>query len=70
MLGLVCKRLSTASARADAQALAVIQAALDAGVTLLDTADAYCHDQRDVGHNERLIAEAASVPRALHVIPY
>ena len=41
-------------------ALAVIQAALDAGVTLLDTADAYCWTDDDRGHNERLIARALS----------
>ena len=35
-----------------------IHAALDAGVTLIDTADVYCHDNRDIGHNERLIAQA------------
>jgi aryl-alcohol dehydrogenase-like predicted oxidoreductase/predicted kinase len=51
-------RLSTATDRDDARSLAVIHAALDAGVTLLDTADAYCHDDRETGHNERLIAEA------------
>src|SRR5262249_3727114 len=32
----------------------------DAGVTLLDTADAYCRDDDDRGHNERLIARALS----------
>lgn len=36
----------------------VIQAALDAGVTLIDTADVYCLDDADLGHNERLIAAA------------
>jgi len=36
----------------------VIHAALDAGVTLIDTANVYCLDQRDLGHNERLIARA------------
>jgi aryl-alcohol dehydrogenase-like predicted oxidoreductase len=40
------------------QALRVLAAVLDAGVTLIDTADAYCLDERDVGHNERLIAAA------------
>jgi aryl-alcohol dehydrogenase-like predicted oxidoreductase len=39
---------------------AVIHASLDAGVTLIDTADVYCLDQRDLGHNERLIAAALS----------
>jgi aryl-alcohol dehydrogenase-like predicted oxidoreductase len=36
----------------------VIHAALDAGVTLIDTADVYCLDEADIGHNERLIAVA------------
>src|SRR5687768_6789485 len=35
-----------------------IGAALDAGVNLLDTADAYALDEGEVGHNERLIAQA------------
>ncbi len=51
-------RLSTAPDRDDAAAVALLHAALDAGVDFLDTADAYCHDERDVGHNERLIARA------------
>jgi aryl-alcohol dehydrogenase-like predicted oxidoreductase/predicted kinase len=51
-------RLSTAPDRDEARALAVIHLALDAGVTLLDTADVYAHDERDIGHNERLIARA------------
>jgi aryl-alcohol dehydrogenase-like predicted oxidoreductase len=42
----------------DEQGVRVIHAALDAGVTLIDTADVYCLDDRDVGHNERLIARA------------
>ncbi len=36
----------------------VIHAALDAGVTLIDTANVYCLDNGDIGHNERLIARA------------
>lgn len=35
-----------------------IHAALDAGVTLIDTADAYHRDADEVGHNEALIAAA------------
>jgi aryl-alcohol dehydrogenase-like predicted oxidoreductase len=35
-----------------------IHAAIDAGVTLIDTADVYCFDHRDIGRNERLIARA------------
>ena len=42
----------------EAQALRTVHAALDAGVTLLDTADAYCLGPDEVGHNERLLAKA------------
>jgi aryl-alcohol dehydrogenase-like predicted oxidoreductase len=40
------------------QSIEVIRAALDAGVRLIDTADVYCLDDTDIGHNERLVAEA------------
>ncbi len=46
-IALGCMRLSTESDRDDARSVAVIHAALDAGVTLLDTADAYCLDADD-----------------------
>lgn len=51
-------RLSTAADRDETHAVAVIHAALDAGVRLLDTADAYARDASEIGHNERLIARA------------
>jgi len=57
-IGLGCMRLSTAADRDDARSMAVIHAALDAGATLLDTSNAYCHDDTETGHNERLVAEA------------
>lgn len=37
----------------------VLHAAIDAGMTLIDTADVYCLDDDDIGHNERLIASVA-----------
>jgi aryl-alcohol dehydrogenase-like predicted oxidoreductase len=40
------------------QSVRVIRAALEAGVTLIDTADVYCLDENDIGHNERLVARA------------
>jgi aryl-alcohol dehydrogenase-like predicted oxidoreductase len=40
------------------RSIATIHAALDAGITLIDTADAYCLGPDEVGHNEVLIAEA------------
>jgi len=42
----------------ESRAITTIHAALDAGVTLIDTADAYHRDPTDVGHNEILIAKA------------
>jgi aryl-alcohol dehydrogenase-like predicted oxidoreductase len=36
----------------------VLRAALDAGARLIDTADVYCLDDADLGHNERLVADA------------
>src|SRR3954453_19063567 len=43
-----------------ARSIATIHAALGAGVTLIDTADAYHLHADEVGHNESLIAEALS----------
>ena len=57
-IALGCMRLSTEPDRDEARGVAVLHAAFDAGITLLDTADAYCQDAGDTGHNERLIARA------------
>jgi aryl-alcohol dehydrogenase-like predicted oxidoreductase len=40
------------------EAIATIHAALDAGVTLIDTADIYAPTWDSVGHNERLVGAA------------
>ncbi|MDD1762984.1 MAG: aldo/keto reductase, partial [Methanothrix sp.] len=40
------------------QGIRAIHAALESGATLIDTADVYCLDDNDIGHNERLIARA------------
>ncbi|GGC08425.1 aldo/keto reductase [Cellulomonas carbonis] len=40
------------------RSIATIHAALDVGITLIDTADSYHRDPTDVGHNELLIAKA------------
>src|SRR3712207_11433 len=39
-------------------AVAAVHAALDAGVTLIDTADAYAADESEFGHSEELVAAA------------
>ena len=41
-----------------ARSIATVQAALDAGITVIDTADAYLLEPGETGHNERLIAKA------------
>ena len=40
------------------RAIRTVHAALDAGVNLIDTADAYAYDESDVNHGERLLAKA------------
>jgi aryl-alcohol dehydrogenase-like predicted oxidoreductase len=57
-IGLGGMPLSLSGRPDEDRAIRTIHAALDAGVTLIDTADAYCRDEHDVGHNERLIAKA------------
>src|SRR6201746_1536534 len=42
----------------EARSIATIHAALEIGITLIDTADAYHMTATDVGHNESLIAKA------------
>ena len=51
-------RLSTERDRAEARSIDVLHAAFNGGVSFLDTADAYCLDDSERGHNERLIARA------------
>jgi len=50
--------LSLDSRPSEAQSIEVLHSALDDGMTLIDTADVYCIDDNDIGHNERLIAKA------------
>ncbi|MGY1725797.1 aldo/keto reductase [Geodermatophilus sp. SYSU D01062] len=58
-IGLGAMPLSTKTDRPGREeAVAVVHAALDAGVTLVDTADAYARDEAEFGHNETLVAEA------------
>jgi aryl-alcohol dehydrogenase-like predicted oxidoreductase len=57
-IGFGAMQLSVDGRPEEAAAIRTIHAALDAGVNLIDTADAYCLDESEVGHNERLIAKA------------
>jgi aryl-alcohol dehydrogenase-like predicted oxidoreductase len=57
-IGLGGMPMSLSSRPPEEQSLRTIQAALDAGVNFIDTADAYSANADDFGHNERLIAKA------------
>lgn len=57
-IGLGAMPMSIEGRPDEARSIATIHAALDAGVTLIDTADAYHRDAGEVGHNESLIARA------------
>ena len=57
-IGLGGMPMSLSSRPPEEQSIRTIHAALDAGVNLIDTADAYSADETDFGHNERLIAKA------------
>jgi len=57
-IGLGEMPMSLASRPSEEQSIATIHAALDAGVTLIDTADAYSRDAADFGHGESLVAKA------------
>ena len=57
-IGLGAMPMSIEGRPDEARSIATIHAALDAGITLIDTADAYHLRADDVGHNELLIAKA------------
>jgi aryl-alcohol dehydrogenase-like predicted oxidoreductase len=56
-IGLGGMPLSIEGRPPEKEAKAVISAALDSGTDFIDTADAYCLDDNDTGHNERLIRD-------------
>lgn len=57
-VGLGAMPLSIEGRPDEARAIATVHAALDAGVTLIDTADSYHWHAGETGHNEELIARA------------
>jgi aryl-alcohol dehydrogenase-like predicted oxidoreductase len=56
-IGMGCMPLSVSGRPSEADSLQTIYAALEQGITFLDTADSYCLNDTDRGHNERLIAK-------------
>lgn len=59
-IGLGAMPLSIGGRPDEAQAFAVIEAFAEGGGTFIDTANVYCLDDDDIGHNERLIRAALS----------
>ncbi len=59
-IGLGAMPLSLDGRPDEAQALGVIEAFVDGGGNFIDSANVYCVDDSDVGHNEKLIARALS----------
>jgi aryl-alcohol dehydrogenase-like predicted oxidoreductase/predicted kinase len=57
-VGLGCMRLSTDADRDLIRAAETIAAAVESGITVFDTARAYALDESELGHNERLLAQA------------
>ena len=57
-IGLGAMPMSIEGRPDEQRSIATIHAALDAGITLIDTADAYHLHADEVGHNESLIARA------------
>ncbi|HVZ40388.1 MAG TPA: aldo/keto reductase [Candidatus Kapabacteria bacterium] len=53
----------------EADSVAFLQRIVDElGINFIDTADAYCTDSSETGHNERLIAAALTPARRQHVL--
>lgn len=57
-MGLGAMPLSLAGRPDEAQALKVIKTFTDLGGDFIDTANVYCQDDTDIGHNEQLITKA------------
>ncbi len=59
-IGLGAMPLSLENRPDEAQALSVIKAFINGGGNFIDSANVYCANDSDVGHNEKLIAKALS----------
>ncbi|MFC5650380.1 aldo/keto reductase [Paenibacillus solisilvae] len=57
-IGMGCMPLSVNGRPPEKDGIKTIHAALEQGITLFDTADAYCLNSTENGHNERLLAKA------------
>jgi aryl-alcohol dehydrogenase-like predicted oxidoreductase len=67
-IGLGAMPMSVREHNDDERSVATIRRAVELGVTLVDTADAYSSDEATFGHNERLVARALREVGADHVL--
>lgn len=68
-LGAMPFSMAKTPAPSEEQSVATVHAALDAGVTFIDTADIYAPSWDQMGHNERIVARAlASYGDTSHVV--
>ncbi|UHA75835.1 aldo/keto reductase [Paenibacillus sp. 481] len=58
VMGMGGASLSVQGRPSEEQSLRTIEAALDCGITLFDTADSYSLNEHDLGHNEQLFQKA------------
>ncbi|NHN35220.1 aldo/keto reductase [Paenibacillus agricola] len=57
-IGMGCMPISVNGRPSEEEGIRTIHAALEQGITFFDTADAYCLNNDDFGHNERILAKA------------
>ena len=57
-LGAMPSSMSRGELPSEEQAIATVHAALESGITLIDTADIYAPQWDQMGHNEKLVAKA------------
>lgn len=64
-VGLGAMPLSIQGRPSEEDSIKVIHASLDSGVNFIDTANVYCLDDNDIGHNEKIIYKALKLKNAL-----
>ena len=68
VIGLGAMPMSVDGRPAEEESLKVLKRAVELGVTFIDTADAYCLDENDKHHNERLIEIGLNRAKALESV--
>lgn len=66
-IGFGAMPLSNVGRPSEVDGIKVIHTALDVGINFIDTANVYCENSEDIGHNEKLIARALKDMRGREV---